>query len=56
MTLVCAWCDSFLGESAPLDRPGVTHGMCPECRDERLHALRVEVHAPVEFALIPAAA
>jgi hypothetical protein len=36
MTLVCAWCDTFLGKKAPLNKPGVTHGMCARCLSERL--------------------
>ncbi len=51
MTLVCAWCDSFLGEMAPLDRPDVSHGMCPECLDERLASLRLEAPAPVALGM-----
>jgi hypothetical protein len=47
MTLVCAWCDSFLGETVPVGRPGVSHGMCPKCLDERLASLSVEAHVPV---------
>ena len=36
MTLVCAWCDTCLGEKAPLSNPGVTHGLCARCLSERL--------------------
>lgn len=36
MTLVCAWCDTCLGEKAPLNVPGVSHGMCARCLTERL--------------------
>jgi hypothetical protein len=36
MTLVCAWCDTCLGEKAPLRIAGVTHGMCSRCLSERL--------------------
>ena len=36
MTLVCAWCDTCLGEKAPLSNTGVTHGMCSRCFSERL--------------------
>jgi hypothetical protein len=42
MTLVCAWCDSFLGETAPLGGEGVSHGMCPGCLNERLASLGTE--------------
>ena len=38
MTLVCAWCDTCLGEKAPLQKPGVTHGMCARCLSKQLGA------------------
>lgn len=35
MIRVCSWCETVLGIGPPLDRPGVTYGVCPECWTRR---------------------
>ena len=35
MKIVCAWCQTDLGEKYP-EQPGTSHGICPKCRDEIL--------------------
>lgn len=31
MKIICSYCREGMGEKEPLDDPGVTHGICPEC-------------------------
>lgn len=31
MKRICAWCGKKMGEIAPLDDPGITHGICRWC-------------------------
>jgi len=35
MIRVCSWCEAALGSGPPLDRPGLTYAVCPECRTRR---------------------
>ena len=46
----CAWCDTKMGEKAPLDDVSVSHGICPPCAkrhfgisDEVIERSRVEI-------------
>lgn len=32
----CAYCQSFLGESEPMDKFSLTHGICPACAEGRV--------------------
>ena len=36
MQVICAWCDTVLGEVEPLDDPSATHDICPECEEQLL--------------------
>ena len=31
MEIYCSWCLKYMGEIAP-DEPGITHGICEECK------------------------
>jgi len=33
MKVECAWCGKNLGEKEPVEDTGITHGMCPACRE-----------------------
>ena len=33
MTIICAWCREVLGTKHPEAPDGVSHGMCPACRE-----------------------
>jgi hypothetical protein len=44
MKVVCAWCEKrgqagYLGERAPLDNPGITHGLCLRHAGQLLESL-----------------
>ncbi len=34
MKVVCAWCGKDMGEKPPYKDKGVTHTICPECRQK----------------------
>lgn len=38
MVTVCAWCQRYLGSREPLQDPGVSHGICDDCRARELAA------------------
>lgn len=31
MLIICAYCNSMMGEKEPFDDPSKTHGICPKC-------------------------
>ena len=33
MVTVCAWCQRYMGSREPLHDPGVSHGICDDCRE-----------------------
>lgn len=51
MKLRCAWCGADMGEIAP-DEPGISHGICPKCRDKILaeHKAQDNVLTPEDGA------
>ena len=34
MRVECAWCGKHKGDVEPLEDTSVSHGICPECREE----------------------
>ena len=31
--VICAWCDKEIDRKPALGHPGVSHGICPECKE-----------------------
>jgi len=46
MIRVCSWCEDILGTEPPLDRPGTTYAVCPDCRTRRRHPKSTVGSAP----------
>lgn len=34
MKRICAWCQKDMGEIEPFEDKSITHGICPECKEQ----------------------
>ena len=39
MKIICAWCNTVLGEKEPFDEDSTSHSICLKCKDKVLKKL-----------------